>query len=164
MQQSCIKLAAFVLIFSGQILLAQVTTGAILGVIRDDTGAVLTGVSVAVHNTNTGIARVVVTDDKGRYHAPNLALGNYEVRAELQGFQTGVRSGIQLTLEREAVVDLTLKVGAVEEKLTVTGEAPLVETTTSSLSGLVDDQKIRDLPSMGAASINWPLSNHWSPP
>ncbi|MBI4465096.1 MAG: TonB-dependent receptor, partial [Acidobacteria bacterium] len=82
----------------------------------------------------------------GRYRAPNLALGPYEVQAELAGFQTGVRSGIKLTVGREAIVDFTLKVGEISERITVVGEAPLVDTTTASVSALVDEKRVVDLP------------------
>ncbi|MBI2821441.1 MAG: TonB-dependent receptor [Acidobacteria bacterium] len=137
------------LLFSSQLVLAQVTTGTILGTVKDETGAVMPGVSVAVKHLDTGALRTVVTDDEGRYRAPNLALGNYEIEAELGGFQTAVRTGIKLTVGREAIVDFALKLGAITERLTVTGEAPLVETTKSELSDLVDEKKIRDLPLNG---------------
>ena len=130
-------------------MLAQVTAGTILGVVKDETGGVLPGVEVLVTNVDTGATRTVVSDDEGRYRAPQLALGRYEVQAELAGFQTAIRSGITLTIGRQAVVDLTLSVGEVTERVTVTGEAPMVETTTSSISSLVDAQTISDLPLNG---------------
>ncbi|MBI4457105.1 MAG: TonB-dependent receptor [Acidobacteria bacterium] len=130
-------------------LLAQETTATISGTVQDDSGAVLPGVSVAVKHLDTGRTREVVTDDQGRYHLANLAVGNYQVQAALSGFQTAVRSGITLTVGREAVVNFTLKVGEISEKVTVTGEAPLVETTKSELADLVDEKKIRDLPLNG---------------
>src|SRR6266849_227430 len=68
---------------------------------------------------------------RSRYYAPNLSLGEYEVRAELPGFSAGVRSGIHLTVGREAVVDLQLKVGQISENFTVSGEAPLIQLTTA---------------------------------
>ncbi|MBI2822069.1 MAG: carboxypeptidase regulatory-like domain-containing protein, partial [Acidobacteria bacterium] len=128
---------------------AQVTTATVSGTVRDDTGAVLPGVTVTLKNVATGIARTVLTGDDGRYTAPNLPLGNTEIEASLEGFQTGVRSGIALTVGREAVVDFTLKIGEISEKVTVTGEAPLVETTQAALSDLVDEKKIRELPLNG---------------
>ncbi|MBI4456389.1 MAG: TonB-dependent receptor [Acidobacteria bacterium] len=136
-------------IFCGRILLAQETTATISGLVRDDSGAVLPGVSISVKHLDTGRTRETVTDDEGRYHAPNLAVGNYEVQATLTGFQTAVRSGMKLTVGREAIVDFTLKIGEITEKVTVTGEAPLVETTKSELADLVDEKKIRDLPLNG---------------
>ena len=77
----------------GGLALAQVTTGTISGTVRDETGAVLPGVTINALNTDTGITRTVVSDDEGRYHAVNLAVGPYEIRAELTGFQSSLRSG-----------------------------------------------------------------------
>ena len=103
---------------------AQVTTATILGTVHDDSGALLPGVTVTIANEETGVTRVVISDVRGRYVAPQLALGDrYRVQAELQGFKTVVRQGIALTLGREAVVDITLGVGDVAESVTVTGEA-----------------------------------------
>lgn len=139
----------FLLFLGSSPVFSQVTTATISGVLRDESAAVLPGVSVTAKNLDTGQARTVISDDVGRYKVPELALGNYEVQAELAGFQTAIRGGIKLTLGREAIVDLTLKVGSSMEKVIVQGEAPLVETTSATLSGLVDDKKIRDLPLNG---------------
>ncbi len=136
-------------VFSVQAALAQVTTGSISGIVRDTTGAVLPGTTITVRHLDTGVSRTLVTDDQGRYHVPNLGLGNYEVQASLAGFQTEVRGGITLTIGREAIVDFTLRVGEITEKVVVIGEAPLVDLTGSSLRELVDDRKIRDLPLNG---------------
>jgi hypothetical protein len=126
---------------------AQVTSASILGTVHDESGAVLPGVSVTITNEETGIDRVVVSDERGRYVAAQLALGDrYRVQAELQGFKTIVRRGIALTLGREAVVDLTLSVGNVAENVTVTGEAALVYTTNARVAGRVDERQMRDLP------------------
>ncbi len=94
----------------------------------------------------TGIARSIGTNEQGRYQAPNLSLGNYEVQAQRDGFQTEVRRGIVLTVGREAVVNFELQVGAVAQTVEITGEAPLVETTGSSVSGVIDTKQITDLP------------------
>ncbi|MBI3940703.1 MAG: TonB-dependent receptor [Acidobacteria bacterium] len=130
-------------------ILAQLTTAAVSGNTRDSSGGVVPGATVTVKNTDTGLVRTAITDDQGRYHLLQLPLGNYEVAVELVGFQREIRSGIQLTVGREAVVDFVLKVGEVTETVTVSSEAALIETTTSSLSGLVDDRQIRDLPLNG---------------
>jgi outer membrane receptor protein involved in Fe transport len=125
---------------------AQVTTASILGTVQDETGAVLPGVTITVTNVETGVSRAAATDAQGRYLVRQLALGEYEVKAELAGFQTSVRRGIQLTLGREAVVDVTVKVSEVVESVVVTGEAPLVESTNAMMSGLVDERQMRELP------------------
>ncbi|OFW36536.1 MAG: hypothetical protein A3J28_18735, partial [Acidobacteria bacterium RIFCSPLOWO2_12_FULL_60_22] len=129
--------------------MAQVTTGTISGTVQDSTGAVVPGVNITIRNTETGLTRAVASDEAGRYRAPNLPLGAYEVEGSKAGFQTEVRRGITLTVGREAVVNLPLKVGAVAERVEVTGEAPLVDTTSASMEFLVDDKKIRDLPLNG---------------
>ena len=132
----------------------QTTTGTILGIVADETGARVPRVAVTITTLDTGIVRTAVTDEAGRYRAPNLALGQYEVKAELAGFKTAVRRGIQLSVGSEAVVDLTLTVGAVAEQVEVTGEAPLVETTNATVSGVVSDQQVRDLPLNGRSFEN----------
>src|SRR2546426_10607470 len=92
---------------------AQVTTGSISGTVKDSAGAVLPGVSIKLTNTDTGVTRVVIADEVGRYNAPQLSLGGYEIAAELPGFQTALRRGVTLTIGREAVVDFALHGGSV---------------------------------------------------
>ena len=132
----------------GALALAQGTTGSILGVVYDQSQAVLPGVAIIATNENTGLQRAGVTDDEGRYVIAQLRIGPYAIQAELPGFQTSVRQ-ITLTLQGSAVVDLTLTVGAAGTEIMVTGEAPLIETSSSSLVGLVNQQQIRDLPLNG---------------
>src|SRR6266852_5819647 len=81
----------------------QTTNGTILGVVSDQSAARMPDVMVTITNRETGISRKVVTDEAGRYRARDLAVGNYEVRAELAGFKTTVRQGIQLTVAQRAV-------------------------------------------------------------
>jgi hypothetical protein len=125
---------------------AQVNTATISGTVHDESGAVLPGASVAIQNQDTGISRTVTTSETGRYAAPALGLGNYQVTVQLPGFQSQVRSGINLTVGREAVVDFRLAVGAVTQTVEVSGEPPLVELTNANLGGLVDDRTIREMP------------------
>ncbi|MCZ6753522.1 MAG: TonB-dependent receptor, partial [Acidobacteria bacterium] len=125
---------------------AQLSTGTISGTVKDQSAAVLPGATVTVTNVETGITRVVESGGTGQYRVPNLIPGSYEVQAESAGFQTGIRSGITLSVGRQAVVDITLRVGDVAERVTVTGEAPLIETTTATVSGVVEQQQMRDIP------------------
>jgi hypothetical protein len=133
---------------SAQLLFAQ-TTGTISGAVTDETAAALPGVEMTATHVDTGITRTVVSDDVGRYRITNLNVGSYEIVASLPGFQSGVRSGLSLTMGREAVVDFTLRVGEITERVQVIGEASLVETTSSSLGSLVDRKTILDLPLNG---------------
>src|SRR2546426_862885 len=128
---------------------AQLTTGTISGTVTDSTGAVVPGVNVTLKSVEKGINRTVKTDEGGRYRAPELALGSYEITAEAPGFETVVRSGITLTVGREAVVDFMLQVGTITDKITVTGEAPLVQTANATVAALVDERAMRELPLNG---------------
>lgn len=141
-------------VFLGLLLLAggsaaQVNTGTVSGVARDSSASIVPGVNITVKNLDTGLTRITVTDDKGHYQAPSLPLGNYEVQAEKEGFQTLIRRGIELTLGREALVNFELQVGSVSQTVEVTGEAPLIETTSSSVAGLVETTQIQNLPLNG---------------
>ncbi|MBI4442395.1 MAG: TonB-dependent receptor [Acidobacteria bacterium] len=128
---------------------AQVATGTISGAVSDSTGAVVPGAQVTVKNVGTGQLRELTTNERGRYTAPQLSVGSYEITVSSQGFQTEARSGITLSVGQEAVVNFSLQVGAVTERIEVTGEASLVETTTATTSGLVDEKTVRDLPLNG---------------
>jgi len=128
---------------------AQVTTGTISGTVIDSSGAVVPGANIAILNEDTGISRSVQADAAGRYSAPSLGLGNYRVTASKEGFQSETRTGIVLTVGREAVVDFRLSVGAVAQSLEVTGEAPLVQTTEATMSNLVNGTSIQELPLNG---------------
>jgi hypothetical protein len=107
---------------------------------------VLPGAEVTATNVDTGISRTAVSGARGEYRIPALNVGTYDVNAGMAGFQTGVRQGITLTIGREAVVDFSLQVGSVTEQVTVTGEAPLIETTTAVVGGVVDSRQMRDIP------------------
>jgi outer membrane receptor protein involved in Fe transport len=145
--QSLALAAVGILILAGT-LHAQITA-TISGAVQDESGAVLPGVTVTLTNVDTGVSRSVVTGDTGRYSAPQLPIGNYRVQAELTGFQTAVHTGLLLTVGREALVNLVLKVGDITEQVVVTGEAPLVDTTGSSVAALVDRRSIDMIPLNG---------------
>src|SRR5438552_2026394 len=128
---------------------AQGSTAAISGVVHDATGGVVPGVGVTVKHTESGLTRTAQTNENGSFSMSSLPVGPYEVIAEKQGFKQQVRRGINLAVGQEAVVNLTLDVGNLIEQITVTEEAPLVNTTLSSTSGLITEQQIKDLPLNG---------------
>jgi hypothetical protein len=125
---------------------AQLTTGTIRGVVRDDTGGALPGTEIVITNVDTGITRSLTTNEQGLFEAPNLQIGTYEVAATLSGFRKAARTGVTLPVGRTAVVDFTLSVAALEETLVVTGDAPLVETTSATVSHVI---RVEDLPLVG---------------
>ena len=144
------------LLLTSPVAFAQ-STATLLGTVQDASGAVLPGVTVTARHIATGVERTVVTGADGAYRAPALPVGAYEVRAELADFRTEVRKGITLTVGQEAVIAFSLELGALNETLTVTGEAPLVNTTSASLGGLVDAARIESLPLLGRNSIELTL-------
>jgi hypothetical protein len=148
-QFSRVTAVVSVLFIGGSAADAQVITATISGTVSEASQAVVPGATVEVKNIDTGLVRTGVTDGQGRYRVPNLPVGPYAVQVSLTGFRTELRSGITLTVGREAVVDFVLQVGAVAEQIVVTGEAPLINTTTSEVSGLVDQKTINDLPLNG---------------
>ena len=121
----------------GAAAMAQGTTVSILGTVYDQSKAVLPGVAVTATDRDTAQKREAVTDEQGRYVMAQMRVGRYVVEADLPGFQKASRE-ITLTLEGDAVVNFTLTVGAAQTEVTVTSEAPLVETASSSIKGLVD--------------------------
>src|SRR4051812_19968480 len=88
---------ASLLLLATTVASAQVTTGTISGTVRDTSGAVLPNASIAIKNVDTGSGRTVQSDNGGRYSAPALGLGNYEITASASGFQTAARKGVELT-------------------------------------------------------------------
>src|SRR5512145_2535986 len=124
-------------------------TGSIAGIVTDPSGGVLPGVTVEVTNTATNQVRTATTGADGYYSLPLLQPGRYDVKATLSGFRTFLRQGITVAVETTARVDLQLAVGAIEESLTVSSEAPLVETTNATLGIVVDEKKIVELPLNG---------------
>src|SRR5215831_12127606 len=127
----------------------QVSTAAISGAVRDATGAVLPGVTINVKHVESGLTRTAVTNESGSYSVRLLPVGAYEITTDLPGFKQDVRRGVNLVVGQEAVVNLTLEVGAAAELVTVTGEAPIVNTTLASTAGLVNQTQIKDLPLNG---------------
>jgi hypothetical protein len=123
--------------------------GAILGVAKDASGGVVPDVNVTLTNTDTSEVRTVSTGNDGGYRFPGIRPGHYSVKMEKQGFKTATRAGLNLDVSQELVVDIGLEVGTSMQVVTVTGELPLVNTTNSSLGGLVNDQQIVDLPLNG---------------
>jgi len=128
---------------------AQISTATMSGVVRDGTGGLIPGVTVTIKHTESGLTRTATTTENGGYRMPSLPVGPYEVTGEKLGFKQQVRRGVNLVVGQEAVIDLTLEVGAAAEQVTVTEEAPLVNTTTSSTSGLITEQQIKELPLNG---------------
>lgn len=105
--------------------------------------------TITAQSLETGSVRRSVTDSSGRYLLVALAIGEYQVSASKAGFQDAIRRGIYLVVNEEARVPLRLQVGSVESRITVTGDAPIVSTSTRDISGLVSERAVKDLPLNG---------------
>src|SRR5689334_13347539 len=144
----CVLVAA-----AAQPLWAQ-ATATVSGRVEDATGAVVSGATVTVKSLETGATRVVTTNDAGNYTAISVPVGGQEVRAEKEGFKTAVRSGVNLRIGQEAVVNLRLEVGEVRQEVRVVAEVPVVNLTTSQVSGIVGEREVKDLPLNGRSFDN----------
>src|SRR5688572_8154328 len=112
---------------------AQAVRASVLGTVTDRTGAVLPGATVTVTNPDTAVVQSTVADSQGRYTVTSLLPAAYKVEASLSGFQTVVRDSIRLVVGVQAVVDFTLGPSAVQETITVTAAAPVVDTVSAAL-------------------------------
>src|SRR5438552_6206126 len=128
---------------------AQTTTAAFQGTVTDSSAAVLPGAQVTASNVETGLKRTTITNETGRFLLSQLPPGSYEITVSLPGFETLVRKGMTLTVGQQANLTLSMKVGAVDQQVVVTGDAPIVETWQSSVSGVVEEKRITELPLNG---------------
>jgi hypothetical protein len=131
------------------LVLGQGSTGDIVGTVKDASGAVLPGTAITIKHLETGLTRAAQSDGSGNFTVPSLPVGEYEVTAEKMGFRREVRRGISLAVAQDAQVNLILQVGSIDQQVTVTEEAPLVNTTLASTSGLVTESQVKDLPLNG---------------
>lgn len=128
---------------------SQTPTGEITGLVTDTTGAAIPGVSVEILNLNTGLLRSTNTGAVGFYTVALLPTGTYRVSVKSQGFRSVERSNLELAAMQSLRVDVQLEIGEVTETVTVTDEAPQVDTRTVNQGMLVDDRRVRDLPLNG---------------
>ena len=130
-------------------LLAQVTTGRIVGVVTDPSGSRVPDVTVTVTKTDTATATTVKTDNDGSYAVTNLNIGRYSISCEKPGFQRELQSNVDVQIGQIVRVDFSLKVGVVAQTVEVTGAPPLLESQTSALGTVETEQRIVDLPLNG---------------
>src|SRR5438093_10073343 len=128
---------------------AQTTTAAFQGTVTDTTGAVIPAAQVTASNVETGLKRATMTNEAGRFLLNELPPGSYEMTVTLPGFETLVRKGMTLTVGQQANLALVMNVGTIDQRVVVTGDAPIVETTQSSVSGVVEERRITELPLNG---------------
>jgi len=135
----CLSLPAF----------GQRNTAAIAGTTTDPTGAVIPGTQVTAVQTSTGTTSRTQSNENGFYQLPNLPVGTYTLRVEHAGFQAYVQEGIVLQVDQSATVNVSMQVGSQAESVTITGEPPLVDVRTQTLTTVITPEMARELPLNG---------------
>jgi len=136
---------------------SQAANGAIEGTVRDNSGGVLPGVTVALVNTDTGTQRIVITNESGLYRAVLLPLGTYRLTAELAGFKKHEQAGIELNAGRTAEINVTLQVGDLNETVAVTADAPIVDPAKIDLGRNLNEREVKNLPLVSRNPYNFAL-------
>jgi len=137
---------ALALFLSGAKAAAQTTLVTLEGTVTDEQGAPLPGATVAARNTESGYSKSAATKEDGRYTISGLQAGSYECEVAIQGFATEIRKGLVFAVGARMTIDFVLKQTAIAEEVVITAQSPMVETTKSEVSGVVDRLKIDSLP------------------
>ena len=128
--------------------MAQSATGGLRGAVRDAQG-VIPGVTITLTNDANGVARDTISNASGEYSFPAVDPSTYSIRAGVQGFKTFERRGVRIGAQQFVTLDITLEVGTVAETITVTADAPLIETSNASHAEVLDSKTLETLPSVG---------------
>jgi len=129
--------------------MAQRTTGSVVGIITDTSGAIVPNAEITVTNVDTGITRTAASESTGNYRVPSLPPGRYRVTAEIAGFRKAVRDGITLEVDQDVRIDFSLQVGDVRQEVTISEAAPLVNTETGALGQVISNRQVLELPLNG---------------
>ena len=137
---------------TGSLAAAQTFTGGLRGAVKDANG-VIPGVTVELINEGTSTSREVVSNESGEYNFAAVPPGTYTVKATLTGFKTYENKGIRVGTQQFITLDVTLEVGTLQETITVTGAAPLIDTSNASTGAVIDAKQLEALPSGGRSAF-----------
>jgi hypothetical protein len=132
--------------------LGQGFQGGLRGSVKDS-GGVLPGVDLTLTNEGTNLSRSTVTNERGEYAFASVEPGTYRLKVVLPGYKTAEQPGLRIGTQQFLTLDLTLEVGRIEENVTVTGQAPLIETSNASQGTVLDSASLQTLPSSGRAAF-----------
>src|SRR5262245_41328546 len=153
-------LSLLVLFFVGPpCLVAQQGRGTISGTVSDPSGAAVPEASVTITNVRTNAVFTTQTNEEGLYTAPGLAVGDYVVTAERQGFKRAVRKGVTLQVDQKAHVNLTMDVGGITDTVEVVVQTPLVDSGSATLGAVIENRRVSDLPLNGRNALSLTLLN-----
>jgi len=148
----CWLLALLVVPLATSVASAQTFTGGLRGVVKDS-GGIVPGVTVTLINDDNGQARESVSNETGAYNFAAVPPGNYSVKAALTGFKTWEQKGVRIGAQQFVTIDITLDVGQLQETITVTGAAPLIDTSSASTGAVISSQQLSALPSGGRSAF-----------
>lgn len=148
-----LRAACIVLLAAGFIAQSQETRSVIFGRVFDSQNAAIAGAAITVTNTDTNVAAHLKSNDTGYYEANLLLPGNYQVTAETPGFKKTVRTGIVLPISTRSEIDLQMSVGESAETVSVTAEAPLLDTTNVNAGWILDNRSVTDLPTFNNSPL-----------
>src|SRR5258708_28534766 len=143
--RASLLLGAFLAVVTSGTAFGQGFQGGLRGAVKD-AGGVIPGVEVTLTNEQTNIQRSAATNDRGEYVFTNVDPGTFNVKATLQGYKTVDRGGIRIGTQQFLTLDLTMEVGSITENVTVTGQAPLIETSNASQGTVLDSAALQTLP------------------
>ncbi len=149
------RFIAVLLAFSVAPLLAQDTRSMIFGRVLDPQSSAIVGAKVTITNVDTGVTVPATTNDRGYYEASLLLPGNYRITAEFEGFKTLVRSGIVLAASTRSEIDLALELGTTSDSVTVTADAPLIETNAITSGQVYNTKYIMNLPVLSNSTVQY---------
>ncbi len=152
----CVRVVsvAVVLLFSVVSVFGQSATAEFNGSVVDQSGAVLPGTNITLTEESTGLVREVVSTGTGRFVIPAVPPGVYTIKAELSGFQTQTRAGVRILVGQAVTLTFTMPVGGLTDQITVTGEAPLIEVTQTTLGSNLTTEDIENLPTQGREMLS----------
>src|SRR5215813_131778 len=137
---------ALILMIVSSIMLGQAVNATLLGNVTDSSGAVVAGAKIRVTEMRTGLERTTVSNSSGNYEFVNLPPGQYEVTAEQAGFKKATQKGIDVQVNSDVRVNISLQPGAVEQVIEVTAQAPILETDRADVSQKIETKQVTDLP------------------
>src|SRR5436190_4444034 len=140
--------AAVVTLFTPSIAASQSSQGGLRGIVKDAQG-VIPGVSVTLLNESNGVSRDTVTNERGEYSFPAVDPATYTVKVAVQGFRSFERQGVHISPQQFVGLDIQLEVGTLAETITVTADAPLIESTNASVGGVIDAAALESIPTAG---------------
>ena len=128
-------------------------TASLRGSVVDVSNAAIPGAAVIAINTATGVQRAATTNEDGIYVFPDLPIGSYSLKASHDGFAAQERNGVELLTGRTVEIQILLPIGSASQSVEVTSDAPLIQTTSSSVQASVDQKQMQDLPLNGRNAL-----------